>query len=369
MLKIICVAGARPNFMKIAPLMFAMRQHAGDRIDARLVHTGQHYDAAMSDVFFEQLGIAEPHANLGVGGGTREEQIERIMEKFDAYVAEHPADAVLVVGDVNSTIACVRVARQHGMGTIHVEAGLRSFDQAMPEEVNRIETDELSDLLFVTEPSGMVNLEAEGVPGQAFLVGNVMIDTLVKQIDATSPEPLMAELGLAAGEYVVATFHRPSNVDELEPLSNVVDIIDYAAARGKVFIPLHPRTRKSLAAHGLDTRLSDNANIVVTEPMGYVDFIGLVSRSRGIVTDSGGIQEESTYLQVPCITMRDNTERPVTVDYGTNVLAGTDPVAVKHALDELFEGRFKSGAVPELWDGRAAERIVGIICDELDRDA
>ncbi len=355
-MKIVCVAGARPNFMKIAPLMHEMERH--DSFEPILVHTGQHYDAAMSELFFKQLGIPDPAINLEVGSGTREQQIEKIMERFDDYLVADKPDAVLVVGDVNSTIACVRVARKYEIPTVHVEAGLRSFDQTMPEEINRVETDQLSDYLFVTEQSGMDNLINEGVPGEASLVGNVMIDTLITQMKTLNSDSVLAAESLKSGEYVVATFHRPSNVDGEDSLANVLHIIEYAADRGKVFLPLHPRTRNSLENFGWLSRISEHPNIVLSEPKGYVEFISLVSKARGIVTDSGGVQEETTYLGVPCITMRDNTERPVTVDMGTNVLAGTDPDAVCEALDVLFAGNHKQGEVPPYWDGHAARRIV-----------
>ncbi len=354
-MRIVCVAGARPNFMKIAPLMHAMAEESS--LDALLVHTGQHYDKAMSDVFFEQLGIPEPDANLGIGGGTREEQIERIMAKFDPYLAESRPDAVLVVGDVNSTVACSRVAKAHKLTTIHVEAGLRSFDMDMPEEVNRIETDQISDYLYVTEQSGMDNLAAEGINGEAHLVGNVMIDTLVKQLASADPDRLVQDLGLEQGQYMVGTFHRPSNVDAQETLINVVNIIEFVAEQSRILLPLHPRTHQSLERYGWLDRLKNNPNVSLSEPMGYVDFVSIVSRAKGIVTDSGGVQEETTYLGVPCITMRENTERPVTVDLGTNELASTDPAAVMAHLERLFAGQHKKGSIPPLWDGQAAKRI------------
>ena len=354
-MKIVCVAGARPNFMKIAPLMHAFENYP--EIEAALVHTGQHYDKAMSDVFFEQLGLPEPDANLGVGGGSREEQIDRIMESFSTYLEQSKPDAVLVVGDVNSTVACTRIAKKKNLITIHVEAGLRSFDKNMPEEINRIETDELSDYLFVTEQSGMLNLAKESVDGEAFLVGNVMIDTLVRQLKCVDPDHLLKRLGLKPGQYVVGTFHRPSNVDEKEPLGNVLSIVEYVADQCDILLPLHPRTRNSLEQYGWLERLTEHPNVHVSSPMGYVDFISVVSRAKAIVTDSGGVQEETTYLRVPCVTMRDNTERPVTVELGSNTLAGTDPEQVMRALDKVLSCNEFDSEVPDLWDGHAAERI------------
>ena len=363
-MKILNIAGARPNFMKIAPLMKTMG--AEPRFDARLIHTGQHYDDEMSKVFFDELGIPPPALNLQVGGGTRESQIERIMEKFDPVVRQERPDAVLVVGDVNSTIACARVARSHGVKVVHVEAGLRSFDTAMPEEVNRVETDQISDFLFVTEPSGMVNLEKEGIAGRAFHVGNVMIDTLVAHLDqAIATSTVAADNGLSDRGYFVATFHRPSNVDQQADLENVIQIWEFVAERLPLFIPLHPRTRGALEKYGLMGRVEGNARIHLGEPLGYFAFIGLVAGARGIVTDSGGVQEETTYLRVPCVTMRDNTERPITADMGSNVLAGTEVEAVKAAVGDALDGPERRGAVPELWDGQTALRIADQLLHEL----
>ncbi len=349
--------------MKIAPLMAAFE--ARDDMEGLIVHTGQHYDDRMSQVFFDELGIPTPKINLNVGSGERLEQIERIAERFDPIVQDERPDAVLVVGDVNSTVACARVARRHGVPVVHVEAGLRSFDMDMPEEINRIETDQLSDLLFVTEPSGMENLAREGVPGRAFHVGNVMIDTLVKNLDKARARGVHRSLGLSPNQYFVGTFHRPSNVDSRERLANVISIIEHAAGHHPVVLPLHPRTRASAERHGLYARLAENPRVRIVEPLGYLDFISLVDEARAVITDSGGIQEESTYLQIPCITMRDNTERPITVDVGSNVLAGTDPDVVRRAVDQIVSEREVRGKVPELWDGHAAIRIVEIMESEL----
>ncbi len=362
-MKILNVAGARPNFMKIAPLMAALEVRDG--MEGLIVHTGQHYDDRMSKVFFDDLGIPTPKINLNVGSGERLEQIERIAERFDPIVREERPDAVLVVGDVNSTVACARVAKRHGIAVIHVEAGLRSFDMEMPEEINRIETDELSDLLFVTEPSGMENLAREGVPGRAYHVGNVMIDTLVKNLDKARARCVHRALELSPNQYFVGTFHRPSNVDSRERLANVIAIIEHAAGHHPVVLPLHPRTRASAERHGLYERLENNPHVRIVEPLGYLDFISLVDQARAVITDSGGIQEESTYLQIPCITMRDNTERPITVDVGSNVLAGTDPDVVRGAVDRVVSERAVRGRVPDLWDGHAATRIVEIMESEL----
>lgn len=355
-MKILNIAGARPNFMKIAPLMAAMADVPS--IEAKLIHTGQHYDAAMSEVFFDELGIPHPDENLEVHAPTREEQIELIMERFDPIVTREKPDAVLVVGDVNSTIACARVALAHNIAIVHVEAGLRSFDQAMPEEINRVETDQISNYLFVTEASGMRNLEQEKIAGQRFLVGNVMIDTLCRHIEKSRSLKVAHRFGLTEKDYVVGTFHRPSNVDSADALRRVLDIIEYVAEQRTIVMPLHPRTKGSLESHNWLSDLQSNKNVKLVDPLGYLEFISLVDTARCIVTDSGGVQEETTYLGVPCITMRDNTERPVTVDVGSNILAGTDPLKVIAAYDQVIAEGMPNAKVPELWDGQAAPRII-----------
>jgi len=363
MIKILNVAGARPNFMKVAPLAHEMNRHAD--VVHKLVHTGQHYDVMMSKVFFDELDIPPPDVNLEVGGGERLAVIDKIMARFDPIVRSERPDAVLVVGDVNSTIACARVAREHGVKVVHVEAGLRSFDRDMPEELNRVETDRISDFLFVTEPAGMQNIANEGIEGRAYLVGNVMIDTLVKQLDRARSLEVYRRLGLEPGRYVVATFHRPSNVDDRDALKGVVDIVRHTCAQMPMVLPLHPRTRQSLTRFGLLECLERTESLRLTEPLGYLEFVSLVAESAAVITDSGGIQEETTYLKIPCVTMRGNTERPITVDVGSNVLAGTQPVVVKRHIDAaLREGKSRSG-IPELWDGRAAVRIVAHLREEL----
>ncbi len=363
MIKILNVAGARPNFMKVAPLVHEMNRHAD--ITHKLVHTGQHYDVSMSKVFFDDLDIPAPDINLEVGAGARSAQIERIMTRFDPVVRSERPDAVLVVGDVTSTVACARVARDHGVKVVHVEAGLRSFDQSMPEELNRVETDRISDFLFVTEPSGMANIEREQLAGRAYLVGNVMIDSLVAQLERARSMNVSARFGLERDGYVVATFHRPSNVDDADALRGVIDIIKHTCARIPMVLALHPRTRQSLTRFGLLNCLERVDALHLSEPLGYLEFISLVSSAAAVITDSGGIQEETTFLRVPCITMRDNTERPITVDVGSNVLAGTQPSGVKSHIDSvLAAGAVRSG-VPEFWDGQAAVRIVARLREEL----
>jgi UDP-N-acetylglucosamine 2-epimerase (non-hydrolysing) len=362
-MRVVSVAGARPNFMKIAPLAEECRRHRD--IAHIIVHTGQHYDESMSRVFFDELGIPRPDFNLEVGSQEREAQIRTVMERFEPVVREERPDVVIVVGDVNSTVACARVARRHGVRVAHVEAGLRSFDLSMPEEHNRLETDGLSDYLFVTEQSGMQNLAAEGVRGKAFLVGNVMIDTLVRHLAVAERGRVLETLGVRPAGYITATFHRPNNVDEPDSLGRLIGTLRALCARLPVVFPLHPRTRSRAMSYGLLEALVRMPGLILTEPLGYVDFLGLVRHSRVVVTDSGGIQEETTYLGVPCLTMRENTERPITVEVGSNVLVGGDRDLLLRSVDDVLAGRFKRGRVPELWDGRTARRIVARIRSEL----
>ena len=296
-IKLMSIVGARPNFMKIAPLAHAIARH--DAFEHMLIHTGQHYDDNLSTVFFEELGIPRPDLNLGVGSGSREEQIAAIMAAFDPAVREHRPDAVIVVGDVNSTIACAQVAVDHKVTVVHVEAGLRSFDAAMPEEINRVATDKISDFLFVTEPSGMLNLKEEAIRGKAYLVGNVMIDTLIANLAKARAFGSAAKLGLEQGGYAVATFHRPSNVDSAEKLLEIVETIEGICARTPLVLPLHPRTRHSLERHGLRTRLDSIGALHLIEPLGYLQFIGLVDSARAVITDSGGVTRRNHLLRYP----------------------------------------------------------------------
>ena len=349
--------------MKIAPLMAQM--HRADGVEPILVHTGQHYDENLSRVFFEELGIPRPDINLEVGSGNRTEQIASIKERFLPVLKEAQADLVLVVGDVNSTIACAEVAKELGVKVAHVEAGLRSFDKNMPEELNRIETDKISDYLFITEQSGMDNLKVEKVPGKAFLVGNVMIDTLVSNLKKAEDSDILTNLELCPNQYIASTFHRPSNVDSEGALSRIIQVVVSASERLPIVLPLHPRTKHSLNEYGMLEDLEGLSNVKLIEPQGYLDFLRLVSNAKVIITDSGGLQEETTYLGVPCITMRNNTERPVTVDVGTNVLVGEDVDEVLAQLDRVVSGDFKEGKIPELWDGKAASRILAILQDEV----
>lgn len=355
-MKILHIVGARPNFMKIAPLVREMSRFP--QINQRIVHTGQHYDPSLSDIFFEELGIPRPDISLGVGSLPRLEQIAKIEELFDGILQQEQPDLVLVVGDVNSTIACTRSAKRFGVKVAHVEAGLRSFDWDMPEEHNRVETDKLSDLLYVTEQSGMENLSREKIPGEAVLVGNCMIDSLVHDLPRARASKKASELGVEGKRYFVTTFHRPSNVDTLPAITNVVAMLEDIAHHGIVIFPLHLRTKGALERFGLMGRMEAITNLRLTPPLGYIDFIGLVVNATAVISDSGGIQEETTYLGVPCLTMRENTERPVTIDIGSNSLLGTSRERLQEELQKIAKGTYKKGTIPPLWDGRAAERIV-----------
>jgi UDP-N-acetylglucosamine 2-epimerase (non-hydrolysing) len=357
--KVINICGARPNFMKIAPLMRAYA--ARPAFEALLVHTGQHYDAAMSKAFFDDLGIPRPDINLEVGSGSHATQTALIMQRFEPVVLEHKPDAVLVVGDVNSTIACGLVAVKLQVPLVHVEAGLRSFDRTMPEEVNRLLTDAISELLFVTEPAGVRNLEREGVPAEKIhVVGNVMIDTLLQHREMAARSDVLVRLQLAEKQYGALTLHRPSNVDDPEVLGGICDALEVIQATTPLVFPVHPRTRKNLEHTGLLARLEGMPGLRLTEPLGYLEFLKLMSEAALVLTDSGGIQEETTVLGVPCLTLRQNTERPVTVEQGTNQVVGVSPAAILEAYDRIRAGQIQP-RVPELWDGRAAERIADVL--------
>ncbi len=371
-LRIHLVAGARPNFMKVAPLyhsLTARRDSARTRgiaLEVSIVHTGQHYDANMSDVFFRDLGIPAPGRHLEVGSGSHAEQTARIMVAFEKVCLEDRPDLAVVVGDVNSTIACAITAKKTGVRVAHVEAGLRSFDEEMPEEINRRLTDAISDLLFVTEESGMRNLRAEGVPEERIhMVGNVMIDTLRRNLariedGGYAPSRDVADFCGKAGRYAVLTLHRPSNVDRAETLTPLWDALLEIGRKIPILFPAHPRTRKNLDLFGLSTD-----GIRMVDPVGYLDMLYAVKGAAMVLTDSGGLQEETTALGVPCVTIRENTERPVTVDVGTNYLVGTDPAAVRDAAKAIMSGRGKKGSVPPLWDGHAADRIAEILLERL----
>lgn len=358
------VAGARPNFMKIAPLVRALQ--ADGRLEFKIVHTGQHYDREMNEVFFEELGIPQPDVRLGCGGGSHAEQTAKIMLAYEQLCGEQRPDCCLVVGDVNSTLACSIVAKKLNIPVAHVEAGLRSGDMAMPEEINRLVTDAISDWFFVTEPSGVAHLKHEGKPmDRVFDVGHVMVDNVLYQhdklkgMDASGFET--AAFKAAHARYGVVTLHRPSNVDGDENLKRVAGVLRRVAEQLPLCFPVHPRTRKNLEAAGIDL----GPNVTLMGPQPYMSFLHLWSGAALVLTDSGGLQEETTALGVPCVTMRDNTERPITVDEGTNILAGTEPEAVVAACLEVVKNGGKRGRRPALWDGHAAKRIVDLLAERL----
>jgi UDP-N-acetylglucosamine 2-epimerase (non-hydrolysing) len=358
MTQVLCVAGARPNFMKIAPVMKAFAETG---ISAQLVHTGQHYDAAMSDGFFADLGIPLPDHHLEVGSGTHAVQTAEVMKRFEPILDAVRPQAVLVVGDVNSTLACALVAAKRGVRVVHVEAGLRSYDRSMPEEINRLLTDQISDLLFTTERAALANLAREGIdPARVHFVGNVMIDTLYRNLE--DAVPAAETLGTTLAQYAVLTLHRPSNVDDPVTLAALLDVVGEINRRLPVVLPLHPRTRGNVEKFGLAARLD---GLHVLPPVGYLEMLGLMRDARVVLTDSGGIQEETTALGVPCLTLRDNTERPITIDEGTNTLVGTDPATIRAAFERLMCGAGKAGRIPEYWDGRAAMRIAHTLKDWL----
>ena len=360
MKKILLVAGARPNFMKIAPIQREMMKYPS--LAPLLVHTGQHYDEKMSKLFFQDLELPEPDVYLGVGSGTHTEQTARIMLAFEKVLETQKPDLVLVVGDVNSTAACSLVAAKMQIKIAHVEAGLRSFDRRMPEEINRMITDTLSDYLFVTEQSGLENLKKEGIAdSKVFFTGNVMIDSLVFFLEKARGSSILSDLEINSDPYTLVTLHRPSNVDVKENLADLISVFETIAENGKIVFPMHPRTKKMMQSYGLDARAAAIKNLIITEPIGYLDFMQLMQHARLVLTDSGGIQEETTYLQIPCLTVRENTERPVTIETGTNQLLGSDPQRITAAAQKIFAGGVKQGAIPELWDGKAAERIVHIL--------
>ncbi len=361
MKKILNIVGARPNFMKVAPLHRAFGQCAN--INSKIVHTGQHYDAKMSDVFFNQLELPKPDYFLGIGGGSHAQQTAKIMIEFEKVAEAEQPDLVLVVGDVTSTIACALVASKLHIPIAHVEAGLRSGDRKMPEEINRILTDSISDLLFVTEQAGIDNLKREGVPGEkVFMVGNCMIDSLVHYRAKAQKMDVLSQYNYQKNDYVLMTMHRPANVDTPEGLASILQIIADTTRHRKVLFPIHPRTRSNIEKFGLQSKLESISGLTLTEPQGYLEFLNLMENAALIVTDSGGIQEETTYLQVPCLTFRDSTERPSTVEIGTNqLLADLNPVTVYSKVEEILSGKSKKGAIPPLWDGHAAERIAVIL--------
>lgn len=356
------IAGARPNFMKVASIIEAIKeaQAQGGDLKYRLVHTGQHYDRAMSGSFFEDLGIPEPDLNLEAGSGTQAEQTGAIMVRYEKLLAGHPCDLTIVVGDVNSTMACAIVARKLGIPVAHVEAGIRSGDWTMPEEINRVVTDSITNWFFTTSEWAGENLRRSGVEADCiFFVGNTMVDTLLRHLPRLRPPSFWSEQNLALGNYFVLTLHRPANVDDCSRLVGTLRGIAAGAQGRLVVFPVHPRTRKVL---GESARSELPANLILVEPLGYLEFNYLVKHASAVLTDSGGITEETTVLRVPCLTLRDTTERPETVSIGTNELIGTNLHAIQPAMERVLNGKWKRGAVPEKWDGRAGGRIVTQLC-------
>jgi UDP-N-acetylglucosamine 2-epimerase (non-hydrolysing) len=360
--KLLSVVGARPNFIKMAPVCRSISKHPLE-FDNFLCHTGQHFDHKMSDVFFDELGLMKPDFYLNVGPGSHAMQTARIMESFESVVNRVQPDIVIVPGDVNSTLACALVACKLGVKVAHIESGLRSFDRKMPEEINRILTDTISDYLFTTEESAQVNLKNEGIdPNKVFFTGNVMIDSLVYCADRIDQSEILSKIAANEKEYVLVTFHRPSNVDSEEGLKKLTEFLNIVSLKRPVVFPIHPRTLANLIRFGLKDSLS--SRIIISEPIGYFDFIRLIKGSFAVITDSGGIQEETSFLKVPCITVRESTERPVTVLKGTNFLAGTDFEKALSLFQEIEGGRCKTGEIPPLWDGKTADRIVEILIKE-----
>jgi UDP-N-acetylglucosamine 2-epimerase (non-hydrolysing) len=361
-MKLTIIAGARPNFMKISPIIDAIRaESVNSDISYRLIHTGQHYDKKMSHDFFEQLGIPEPHVNLEAGGGSQAEQTANIMVRFEKELLSNPADLVLVVGDVTSTMACSIVAKKLNTRVAHVEAGIRSGDISMPEEINRMVTDSITDYFFTTSVVANENLKKSGVEdSQIFYVGNTMIDTLLKHMPNFKKPGVWDVAGLQSQGYLVITLHRPANVDQEEGLKILLDEIIANSHGLPVVFPVHPRTAQILAKIGTEA-----TNLHMIEPLSYLEFNYLVKNAKAVITDSGGITEETTVMGIPCMTLRNSTERPETCTIGTNELLGTDPKALAPAMKKLFDGEWKKGGIPELWDGKTAVRIVDILVNKL----
>ena len=364
-LRILCVAGCRPNFVKLGPVLREMRRHTSIR--PLLAHTGQHYDRELSDFFFRDLQLPQPDISLAVGSGSQAVQTARVMEGLETALLEHRPDLVLVVGDVNSTVAAALTAVKLGVPVAHVEAGLRSFDREMPEEINRLVTDTIADLLFVTEASAVENLRREGIPAErVHLVGNVMVDALLGSLSRISASDVVGRLGLRERGYAVVTLHRAENVDDPATSAGLVAALETLCSLVEVAFPVHPRTRERLHSAGLLRRLEATPGLRLLEPLGYLDFLKLVKDAALVATDSGGLQEECTVLGVPCLTLREGTERPVTVIEGTNRIVGRNPAVIAAAAQRALDGGWDGGKQPYLWDGRAAERIVGILLERAD---
>lgn len=361
MKKVISVVGARPNFMKVAPIHRAFQKYS-DSIEHLIVHTGQHYDQKMSDAFFNDLEMPHPNYFLGVGSGTHAEQTAKVMIEFEKICFEVKPDFVIVVGDVNSTLACALVSAKLGIKFAHIEAGLRSYDREMPEEINRIVTDSIADYCFVTEQSGYDNLIGDGYdPKKIYFCGNTMIDSLHFALPKANQSKIHNLLSLEKNEYILVTLHRPSNVDSKDQLSALLDILADVTKFKKVVFPIHPRTMKNIENFGLREKLESNEKFLLIDPLGYIDFLALMKDANLILTDSGGIQEETTVLNIPCITLRTSTERPVTCELGSNLLINPNPNEIKESLDLHFKNPKYTKQIPPYWDGKTAERITEII--------
>lgn len=362
-LRLINVVGARPNFIKIAPIVEEMKNYP--EIEALLVHTGQHYDKVMSSLFFDDLSLPKPDIYLGVGSGGHGMQTGKIMVEFERVLQETKPDIAVVVGDVNSTIACGLVAVKMNVRLAHVEAGLRSYDRTMPEEINRVLTDQIADYLFTTERSAHVNLEREGIASErVFFVGNVMVDTLRKHLERSKRSRILEKLRLEPKCYGLITLHRPSNVDYPAHFSQILDALMEVQQHLPLVFPVHPRTRKQITRLGFQEKLQGMTSLIITEPLGYLDFLRLTAQAKLVLTDSGGIQEETTALGVPCITLRESTERPITVEVGTNAICGISSVRIIEESHRILSGHGNKGSLPELWDGHSAERIVRILLEK-----
>lgn len=349
--------------MKVAPIHFAFQKYS-ESIQHLICHTGQHYDEKMSRVFFDELNLPQPDFYLGVGSGSHAVQTAGIMIEFEKVILRENPDLVIVVGDVNSTIACSLTTSKLKIKTAHVEAGLRSFDMGMPEEINRILTDRISDYLFVTEQSGLINLKNEGVKDdKIFFVGNVMIDSLIRFLSKTNPESVLNKYNVTKNSFILVTMHRPTNVDSVNQLEKIIQMLNSLSHHIKIIFPVHPRTKLNFEKYSLLEQI--NENIVLSDPVGYLDFITLLQNARLVITDSGGIQEETTYLGIQCITTRQTTERPVTTELGTNQLVGPDFIAAQKTAMNVLSGKIKNGSIPELWDGKSAERIAEIIASKI----
>jgi len=363
-MKIACVVGARPNFMKIAPILEAMKKYP--ELEPILVHTGQHYDYRMSQIFFEELDIPEPDVHLDVGSGTHAVQTAKIMMAFEEAVTSCKPELVLVVGDVNSTVACALVSAKLCIPVVHVEAGIRSFDRTMPEEINRVLTDVISEYLFTPTEDAYKNLKKEGISAEKiYLVGDVMVDTLMKYRDKASSSGALNELGLEKHSYALMTLHRPSNVDVEDNFVKVLDALEEIQRSIKIVLSMHPRTKGRVQEFGLSDRFSRMDNLMVMEPLGYLKFMGLMINAKFVLTDSGGMQTETTVLNIPCLTLRENTERPETIREGTNTLVGNNTHLIIEESMKILSGKGKTGVYPEIWDGHTAERIARILNEKI----